>query len=176
MSKALRTTAVAVTVLGLACALAGAQPARKGKPGAKGASWRVYTDVNGDYQVNYPSNWQVLTRGNALVITSPGSGETRGVFGITPRAEGMKVEDAVKKEFDDPNRSPDLQKASSRIANQPAIKVWGAKKGNPGVRMVEYYVQKGNRQYYILFQAPRESMDRYGPVFNGMIGSLKFLN
>jgi hypothetical protein len=101
--------------------------------------------------------------------------ENRGVFGITPRARGMRIEEAVKQEFDDPNRSTDLQKAPSRIGDQPAIKVWGSKKNDPNTRMVEYYVQRGEHQYYILFQAPHASMDRYSPVFNKMIASMKFL-
>jgi hypothetical protein len=137
--------------------------------------WRLYEDTGGYYKVNYPATWQVLTRGNALVITSPGGPEIRGVFGITPRPEGTTVQDAVNKEFQDPEHSPDLKKAPARIANRPAVKVWGSKKGDPNIRMVEYYIEEGSQQFYILFQAPHAGMDRFGPIFEKMIATMKFL-
>jgi hypothetical protein len=40
---------------------------------------------------------------------------------------------------------------------------------------VEYYVQVGEQQYYILFQAPHAAMIRYRPVFERMIASMQFL-
>jgi hypothetical protein len=140
-----------------------------------GNEWRTYVDLGGFYKINYPPGWQVLSKGNAVVITSPGDAGERGVFGITPRARGLRIEEAVEQEFSDPERSSDLQKTAARLGNQPAIKVWGSKKGDPNTRIVEYYVQRGNNQYYILFQAPHASMDRYSGVFNKMIASMKFL-
>lgn len=139
------------------------------------ASWLTYTDLGGYYTIRYPPEWQVLTKGNALVITSPGGPDERGVFGITPRAEGLVINEAVEKEFQDPDRSADLKKSPARIGDVPAIKVWGSKKGNPNIRMVEYYVQKGHQQFYVLFQAPHVAMDRYSPIFNAMIASMRFL-
>ena len=142
--------------------------------GAEG-TWMTYTEPGENYQINYPADWQPLTKGNALVITSPGGPEERGVFGITLRTTGLTVEAAVEKEFQDPNRAADLKKSPARIAEMPAIKVWGSKKGDPNIRVVEYYVQKGSQQYYILFQAPHAAMDQYRAVFNAMIASMKFL-
>ncbi len=139
------------------------------------SGWQLYTDVGGSYQINYPPEWQAMSRGNALVIASPGSVEERGVFGITPRAEGTTIEDSVKKEFGDPDHSADLKKVASRIAGRMATKVWGSKKGDPSIRIVEYYVQDGHQQFYILFQAPHAAMAQYSPVFNTMIGSMQFL-
>jgi hypothetical protein len=136
--------------------------------------WLVYEDTGGAYQLNYPSTWQVLTKGTALVITSPGGPETRGVFGITPRAGGVTMDDAVKKEFDDPNRPADLVKSPARIGGLPAMKIVGSKKGDPNTRVVEYYVQNGSHQFYVLFQAPRAAMSQYTALFNGMIASIKF--
>ncbi len=144
-------------------------------PQSAGNGWRLFVDIGGYYRVNYPGTWQVLTRGNALVITSPGGPEIRGVFGITPRPEGSNIQETVDKEFKDPERSPDLKQAPSRIAGRPAVKVWGSKKGDPNIRMVEYYVQEGPQQFYILFQAPHAGMTRFGPIFERMIASMKFL-
>jgi hypothetical protein len=138
------------------------------------AGWATYNDMSGSYSIHYPPDWQVLTKGNAVVITSPGDASVRGVFGITPRAAGVSINESVDKEFSDPNRAPDLQRTPARLANIPAIKVWGSKKGNTAIRIVEYYVQIGNVQYYILFQAPHAQMQRYGPTFDKMIGSLRF--
>src|SRR5262249_54869013 len=126
------------------------------------------------YTIDYPPNWQVLTKGNAVAITSPGDPETRGVFGITLRAEGVSAEEAVHKEFADPNHAPDLKKVPARIGGIPGIKDWGTKKGNSAIRIVEYYVQKGSQQYYILFQAPHSYMPNYTSIFNRMIASMKF--
>jgi hypothetical protein len=145
------------------------------QPDAPMSGWQTYVDNGGYYKISYPPGWQVLTKGNALVITSPGGPDERGVFGITPRAEGVTINDAVDKEFSDPNRASDLQKSASRIAGIPATKVWGSKKGDPNIRVVEYYVQSGTQQFYILFQAPHSAMTQFSPVFNSMISSMKFL-
>ena len=144
-------------------------------PAPKGPKWKVYVEPGGFYKITYPPSWQVLTKGNALVITSPGGPDERGVFGITLRAPGSSMEESVEKEFADPDRSSDLQQSPARIADTPAIKVWGSKKGDSSIRIVEYYVQRDDRQYYILFQAPHHAMARYSQHFNAMIGSLKFL-
>ncbi len=141
----------------------------------KGVNWKTHVDPAGNYKINYPPGWQVLMKGKALVITSPGGPDERGVFGITLRAEGVSMDESVQKEFDDPDRSADLQQSPARIADTPAIKVWGSKKGDPSIRIVEYYVQRGDQQFYILFQAPHAAMIRYSPVFQSMIGSMKFL-
>src|SRR5688572_11587351 len=77
--------------------------------------WLTHVDMSGNYKISYPPDWSVLSKGNAVVITSPGTPEERGVFGITPRAAGLSINEAVAKEFEDPNRSSDLQKAPSRI-------------------------------------------------------------
>jgi hypothetical protein len=137
--------------------------------------WQTFTDQGGFYQINYPGNWQVLSKGNAVVITSPGGPEERGVFGITPRPEGITVQESVDKEFSDPEKPSDLQKAPARLGNLPAVKVWGSSKKDPSIRIVEYYIQKGHQQYYILFQAPHVMMPKYSPVFNAMIKSMEFL-
>jgi len=142
----------------------------------KTVDWKTYVEPGGAYKINYPPGWQVLTKGHALVITSPGEPEVRGVFGITLRAGDVSMDEAVEKEFVDPDRSQDLQQSPARIADTPAIKVWGSKKGDPGTRIVEYYVQRGEHPYYILFQAPHAAMVRYSPLFNAMIGSMKFLD
>jgi hypothetical protein len=144
-------------------------------PPKKGPAWRVFVEPGGSYKISYPPGWQVLTKGSAVVITSPGGPEERGVFGITLRGEGSTIQDSVKKEFDDPDRSSDLQQSPAKLADNPAIKVWGSKKGDASIRIVEYYVQRGDRQYYILFQAPHDAMSRYSQHFNAMIGSMKFL-
>src|SRR5438552_3399056 len=78
--------------------------------------WKTYTDIGGAYEIRYPPTWQVLSKGNALVITSPGLPEERGVFGITPRAEGTTIQESVDKEFADPTHATDLQKNPTRIA------------------------------------------------------------
>lgn len=140
---------------------------------AETISWITYTDPQGMYTINYPEGWQTKSQGRALVISSQ-EGSERGVFGITLRGEGVSKESAVEREFADPNRPEDLQKVASRIANQPAIKVWGSKKGDPSIKSVEYYVEKGTQEYYILFQAPHAAMARYSPIFNAMIASFKF--
>jgi hypothetical protein len=144
-------------------------------PEAINTKWLTYTDLGGFYKVNFPSSWQVLTKGNAVVITSPGGMDDRGVFGITPRAEGVTVESSIEKEFSDPDHAPDLTKYPARIANLSATKVVGSKKGNPNIRIVEYYVQRGTQQYYILFQGPRLDWATYSPVFEKMIASLHFI-
>src|ERR1700721_2331012 len=81
--------------------------------------WPVYVDTGGFYKISYPPGWQVLTKGNALVITSPGGPDERGVFGITPRADSASIDDSVGKEFGDPDRSADLQKSPSPLAGAP---------------------------------------------------------
>jgi hypothetical protein len=145
-------------------------------PAAPKAAWLTYQEPNGAYKINYPAHWQVMTRGNALVITSPEEPESRGVFGITIRPGKSSIEDSVSKEFEDPERSQDLQQAPARLSDLPAIKVWGSKKGDQSTRIVEYYVQKGDHQFYVLFQAPHSSMPRFSPVFNAMISSFKLTN
>ncbi len=141
--------------------------------GAQTLTWKTYSDPQGAYTVNYPEGWETMTQGKALVIRSVDAAE-RGIFGITLRTEGTSKEAAVERQFADPEHAQDLQKAPARIADQPAIKVWGSKKGDPHIRSVEYYIEKDGQQYYILFQAPHTAMARYSPVFNAMISSLKF--
>ncbi len=139
------------------------------------AGWHTHIDVAGHYKIDYPSDWQVMSKGSAVIITSPGGAEERGVFGITKKAEGSSIEDSIEKEFSDPDRPSDLQKSPAKLAGVPATKVWGSKKSDPSIRVVEYYVQNGKHPYYIIFQAPHTSMTRYSPVFNAMIGSMQFL-
>jgi hypothetical protein len=160
-----------MTLLGI-CLIS---PVHAQMAGPAGTNWLTYTDPDGRYEINYPSDWQTLTKGNALVITSPGGPEERGVFGITLRAAGLTVDAAVDKEFQDPEHPADLKKSPARIGEMPATKVWGSKKGDPNIREVKYYVQNGPQQYYILFQAPHAAMDHYRAVFNAMIASMKFL-
>lgn len=139
------------------------------------ASWITYIDASGIYKITYPSSWQILTKGNAVVITSPGGPDERAIFGITRRSQGTSAEEAVGKVFSDPQRSEDLQRTHASLGGLPAIKVWGSKKGDPSMRIVEYYVQKGPDQYYILFQAPFVRTSEFKPMFDGMIASMKFL-
>jgi hypothetical protein len=152
--------------------MAGPASAAETRPG-----WKTYTDSTGHYSINYPEKWQPITRGDALVISSPGEAATRGVFGITRRTGDVTAPEAVAKEFESPDRPADLQQGPAKMGDRPAIKVWGSKKGDPNIRVVEYYLQKDRHtQYYILFQAPHAMMSKYGPIFNRMIGSIQFLN
>jgi hypothetical protein len=157
----------------LAANVTAAPPASFDAPLSGG--WETFSDPGNAYKIDYPNDWHVLHKGNAVVITSPGRPEDRGVFGITLRTHAPSVEESVDKEFADPNHSRDLQKAASRLAGLPATKVWGSKKNDPNIRVVEYYLQKGDAQYYILFQAPHLEMSKFGPVFQKMIGSFQFL-
>jgi len=138
--------------------------------------WHTHIDVGGHYKIDYPDGWQILSKGNALVITSPGGPEERGVFGITQKAEGSTIQESIDKEFSDPEHSPDLQRAPAKLAGLPATKVWGSKKGDANIRMVEYYIQNDKHPYYILFQAPHAATATYSPIFNTMIGSMQFLH
>ncbi len=167
-----------IVFLSISCVLARTATKKRGAPktpAQPAIKWHTYTDQGGFYSLNYPDGWEVLTKGNAVVIKGPGGPDNQGIFGITPRASGITIEESVKKEFSDPDRPKDLVKSMSRIANTPATKVVGSKKGNPDVKVVEYYVQIGSQDYYILFQTPRAAWSHNSDYFDGMIASMIFL-
>ena len=137
--------------------------------------WLDYTDQNRLYSLRVPSSWEVLSKGNAVVIASREDPAQRGVFGITLRPGGKTVEEAVEQEFQAKDRPTDLVKSPARIAGAPAVKVVGSKKGDPATRVVEYYAQNGDHQYYLLLQAPRDRWNQYNAIFYIMIRSFKFM-
>ncbi len=134
-----------------------------------------YAHPEGYFHLNYPANWQVNAKDNAMIMKSAGLGGDRGVFGIVRRDDSVSNEDAVTKEFQAPNRPADLVKTPSQVAGMPATKVVGSGKEDPNNRMVEYYVQNPNgHQYYILMMAPRNEWKRYTVAFSTMLNSLSF--
>jgi hypothetical protein len=166
-----KPTILASTMLVTAALIIGSLLMARGE----GSGWMAYTSEQQDYQVNYPASWKVQGKGDAVVITSPGEPPNRGVFGITPRKGKLTSEEAVQREMSAPDRPADLVRSAARIAELPAIKVVGSKKGDPATRIVEYYVQAGLTQYYVLFQGPSAAWVQYSPTFNAMIRSLKIL-
>jgi hypothetical protein len=111
-------------------------PAAPGDSGPQGGASRTesFTSVHGGYGLRYPSRWDLDTRGEVVVVTSPDGAEAVS-FALGPRGLPVSYESfsaLLRAAYAD---VAFVDQEATSVAGSPAIEVSGSARNRAGVRL-----------------------------------------
>lgn len=137
--------------------------------------WIPYQNATLGFQVKLPATWVTKETAKAVAFRDTGDDNWHAAFGVLKSSDkDVTIEEAAQRQ-ETKEQAKDWIRSAASVAGHRAVKIVGTPTKNPGLKMVEYYVEADNGYLLIQCLAIKEGWPVYAPVFATMLRTFSFL-